>query len=101
MNKSKIFAEVLSIVSFETDVKENEILSINRSAEVVDARYMLVKSLYDYGFYPIEIARRMNKTQRNVNHILNNFDARLSYMKHLGNCYARIRKSIGNKCFVP
>lgn len=100
MKKSEIFAEILSIVSFETDVTESEILSDNRHAEVVDARYMLVKSLYDYGFYPADIAKRIRKTPRLITHILSGFEERISYAKQLGNCHERIKKSVGNKCFI-
>ena len=99
MKKTEIFAEILAIVSRETEVLEGEILSKIKIADVVDARFMLVKSLVDYGFYPGEVARLMKVTSRSIHYTLSNFDTRMDYAKYNRNCYDRIKKAIGSNSF--
>lgn len=78
MCKTKIFAEMLSAVSLETEVPENLIASLDRTTEVVDARYLLVYFLSRRGFYASMIAPMIGHKKRSVNHILSDFDRRLS-----------------------
>lgn len=42
MRKTEIFAKLLNQVSVETEIAEERIISHERVAEVVDARYILV-----------------------------------------------------------
>lgn len=83
MCKSEIFAEILRIVSTETEISTSDILSNNKEAEVVDARYLLVHLLYEHGFYPSQIASHVRKTKRSINYILSNFSDRLQGGKML------------------
>ena len=48
--KEEIFAYILKMVSRETDLTQEMIVSKCSKAEVVDARYILAKLLYDAGF---------------------------------------------------
>lgn len=77
MYKSEIFNKILQIVSEETEIPVESILSQNKEADVVDARYLLVYSLYKQGFYPSQIACKINKTKRAVNYMISHFDDRM------------------------
>lgn len=76
MCKSEIFNQILDIVEKETEIKRADILSSNKNAEVVDARYMLVFSLHKKGFYYREIARMSNITRQAVSRMILRFDIR-------------------------
>lgn len=45
MCKSEIFAKIINIVSKETEVSVDQILSSDKNMETVDARYLLVSLL--------------------------------------------------------
>lgn len=98
MKKREIFAEILRIVEEETEVSAENILSGLRQTEIVDARYLLIKTLRDYGFYPREIARMMGITARAIHYILTNFDTRMDYAKYKRNSYEIIRNRARNIC---
>lgn len=92
MCKSEIFAEILRIVSEETEISTNEILSSSKEADVVDARYLLVHLLYERGFYPSQIALHTRKTKRSINYILSGFSDRIQRGKMLRIQYENIKK---------
>lgn len=96
MCKSEIFAEILRIVSEETEISTNEILSSSKEADVVDARYLLVHLLYERGFYPSQIALQTRKTKRSINYILTGFSDRIQRGKMLRIQYENIKKLQGN-----
>lgn len=48
--KEEIFAELVKIVSRETEITREMIVSKCSKAEVVDARYILARLLHDAGF---------------------------------------------------
>lgn len=95
MCKSEIFAEILRIVSEETEISTNEILSSSKEADVVDARYLLVHLLYERGFYPSQIALQTRKTKRSINYILSGFSDRIQRGKMLRIQYENIKKLQG------
>lgn len=76
MRKREIFDEMIGWVSAETELPAGVILSRNRSAEVVDARYILIENLSRYGFYAAEIGRLMGISSRNVAYVLASFASR-------------------------
>ena len=49
MCKSEIFAETINLVSQETEIPVNRILSSDKDTETVDARYLLVRLLVGKG----------------------------------------------------
>ena len=55
MCKSEIFAKIINIVSKETEVSVDQILSSDKNMETVDARYLLVFFLFESGMYPSQI----------------------------------------------
>lgn len=69
MCKSEIFAKIINIVSKETEVSVDQILSSDKNMETVDARYLLVFFLFESGMYPSQIAAHIHKTKRAVNYI--------------------------------
>lgn len=94
--KEEIFAEIIKIVSRETEITREMIVSKCSKAEVVDARYILARLLHDAGFYKSQIAERLCLSRRSVFVILGNFDDRLRYNRMMRISYERIRKILGN-----
>lgn len=92
MCKSEIFAETINLVSQETEIPAERILSPDKDAETVDARYLLVSLLADRGMYPSQIAVHIHKTKRAVNYMISNFRERMEGGKML-----RIGKTLGNR----
>lgn len=79
MSKSKeILTRVLEIISFETDIPAERIMSRRSDMETVDARWICVKLLNRLGYYPSRIAELMRITPRYVQYILSDFEDRLS-----------------------
>lgn len=96
MCESEIFAELLRIVSKETEISTSDILSNSKETEVVDARYLLVRLLFENGFYPSQIASHIRKTNRSVHYILSHFSDRLEVGKIFRIQYENIRKRLRN-----
>ena len=97
MCKTEIFADILDTVSKETEIPKERILSESKDAEVVDARYILVKLLTDTGMYPSQIASKINKTRRAVNYIIGNFSNRETAGKMLRIYLDNIKNRLGNR----
>lgn len=76
MCKSEIFNQILNVVEKETEIERADILSANKNAEVVDARYMLVYLLYKKGLYYREIARMTGISRQAVGRMISLFDRR-------------------------
>lgn len=93
MCKSRIFAEILNIVSTETEVPEECILSSRKDEDTVDARYLLVYFLSKQGFSHSGIAKLINKDVRTVNYIITHFPDREKSGKFL----ELIRRISGNR----
>lgn len=96
MYKSEIFAKTLNVVSHETEIPQDLILSRRKSVDVVDAKYLLVKTLYLRGFYPSQIAQMIGLSTRAVNNIVSNFDVRVSTRKLMRINWENIRNYIGS-----
>lgn len=79
MEKSKIFADLLSDVSHETEIPEHDILSKRKNSECVDARHLFIYLLHRNGFYPSTIARMTGMCHRSVTYSLSVFDDRLKF----------------------
>lgn len=79
MEKRKIFADLLSDVSHETEIPEHDILSKRRNSECVDARHLFIYLLHKNGFYPSTIARMTGMCYRSVTYSLSVFDDRLKF----------------------
>ena len=86
----------MEIVSKETEVSAEAILSDNKSVEVVDARSLLAVSLYEAGFYPPVIARYMKKTPACIRYLIAGFEQRKNSNKILEISSQNIRKILKN-----
>lgn len=95
MSKAKkVLAFVLEVVSSETDVPPAKIMSRYGESEVVDARWICVKIMREYGYYPYKIAELLNLTPRYIQYILSDFNDRLITNKMMRNDYERVRKRL-------
>ncbi len=94
MKKSEIFTKVLGIVSVETEIPTDTILSDSKRSEVVDARYLLVYNLFKEGLRPLWIAQHIKKTARAVTFILSHFRDRLSHENIMRKEYDNIQKEL-------
>ena len=94
MCKSEIFAKIIKAVSIETEVSEALILSNSKAMEVVDARSILAKLLQESGFYPMQIARFMQKTPASIRFLLTNYESRKNTNKIIDIYTQNIRKAL-------
>lgn len=70
MKTIEIFAEAVKFASEASDIPSDRILSESRDADVVDARMLVIQTLYDIGLYPRRIAELFGMTPSNVRHLL-------------------------------
>lgn len=63
MCKSEIFAKIINIVSKETEVSVDQILSSDKKMETVDARYLLVSLLFRKWYVPFTDSRSYPQNQ--------------------------------------
>ena len=99
MCRSEIFATILQIVSQETGIPPEQILSRKKDEKTVDARYLLVYILKRNGFCSSRISSCIRKDIRTVNLILTRFEARKSSRKYFGILLDNIKKQLGNRGF--
>lgn len=92
MAPTQIFQQYLSIVSAESGISEDRILSKSREADVVDARSILFYILHIYSLYPAQIAREAGMSERQVNNIINSFQDRLRQSRFLQNVLLDVKE---------
>lgn len=98
MSKIAEFADrVMELVSHETDIPKEQILSRCRATEVVDARHLVIKLLHANNVYPSRIASILGLSARNIQYVITSFDTRIQINRALRNSYARLAKAIGEK----
>lgn len=97
MKKSDIMRNLLSVISEVVEIEASEILSLDKSEHIVDARHMLIVLLFEVGFYPEEISKLIGCTKRNVNGVICNFSKRCKARKMLRINYEIIKNKIGIK----
>lgn len=101
MTKIAEFAvRVLDLVSAETEIPEELILSKSHTAEVVDARHLAITLLHLSGVYPKRIAEIFRMSPRSVRHVITSFDSRIQTNKPLGYNLAKIRRQLGENLEV-
>lgn len=94
MCKSDIFRSILAAVADETEIPPERILSKEKCAEVVDARYILIYFLHKRGLYPTTIASMIHYSRRGVEKIVSQFDNR---RRQSGNWFEVCLAHIANK----
>lgn len=95
MGKSERYNKVLSIVEEETEVRKEMIVSGNKQEEVVDARSLLIRILYEQGFYPIQISQLSGICHRCVSPFIVGFNERKESHKLLGINYEKVKRKLG------
>ena len=91
MGKSERYNKVLSIVEEETEVRKEMIVSGNKQEEVVDARSLLIRILYEQGFYPIQISQLSGICSRCVSPFIVGFNERKENNRQLRINYEKVK----------
>lgn len=99
MKTIEIFAEAVKFASEASDIPSDRILSESRDADVVDARMLVIQTLYDIGLYPRRIAEMFGMTPANVRHLLT-ADNRKETNKIYANNLQALRKHIASIFFA-
>ena len=99
------FDRIIKAVADAADLNPCQLLCRRRFPETMDARWITVKLLKEEGFYSSQVARLMNMTTRNVNHIiysveirLSNNDRSLEYLLETSRKHLRNSKEISSVC---
>lgn len=87
---------VIDLVSYETEISKELILSKSRTAEVVDARHLAIRLLYSEDIYPKRIAEIFGMSPRSIRHIITTFDSRIQTNRPLGYNLDKIRRQLGS-----
>ena len=98
MKTIEIFAEAVKFASEASDIPSDRILSESRDADVVDARMLVIQTLYDIGLYPRRIAEMFGMTPSNVRHLLT-ADNRKETNRIYANNLQALRKHIASIFF--
>lgn len=99
------FERIIKSVADAADLNPCQLLCKRRFPETMDARWIAVKLLKEEGFYSSQVARLMNMTTRNVNHIIYSVEIRLSkndksleYLLETSRKHLRNSKEISSDC---
>ena len=79
MKAADYVSKVVEVVSDLTGIDKDEILGRGKAAEVVDARWMVVKLVREAGYYPAQIAKVMGMSVRHIQAVLAEFGTRMHY----------------------
>jgi len=93
---AELTARIVALVSEETEIPKETILSKSRTTEAVDARHLAIWLLHAKNVYPKRIAETFGLSARSVRHIVTTFDSRIQTNKPLGYNLAKIRKQLGD-----
>ena len=97
MYKQDYFEKVVNVVASLSDLTAEQILGGRKTDEVTDARWVIVRILYEHGYHTSRIAMLMHMTQRNVTRVLNAFQDRLDQYDSLFKyVYQRARVEVGS-----
>lgn len=94
MKKLELFNRALSLIEEETEVSRDLILSANKKEEVVDARSLLVYTLYEQGIYPQKIAELSGICPRCIQPFILKFRDRMESRRILGINYENVRRRL-------
>lgn len=94
MGKQDTFNRVLALIEEETEIDRSLILSGNKREEVVDARALLIYTLYEMGFYASQIAVLSGICPRCVTPFIQNFKSRKEGRRMLGVFYEKVKRKV-------
>ena len=93
MKKTEYFNKVLGVVSELAEVSKESVLSKNRAANVVDARWIVIKLLKDAGFSTNDIAELICHKRRTIDNAFSLIEDRIKYSYNdSGNILATARQ---------
>lgn len=92
-----LFNNVLDAISDISGYSKGEIISRNRSSDLVDMRCVLFYVLYREGMYPGVIAKFMKRTAANIRDMINNYSKRSFNNKYLATIRAEVEKRLKTK----
>lgn len=95
MYKMQIYLDTLSAVAEETELEIVKIISGCKEEEVIDARAILIRLLFEQGLYPIQISKFSGICQRSVNRFLLDFKDRISTRIMMRLYYDNLRNKLG------
>ena len=101
MCKTNVFQHILNETANETEIPPPVILSSDKRAETVDARYIVIELCFRSGMYPCAIADKTGLSVRAVNHILSTFDTRISSRKMMRMNYEVVKEMIAKYSELP
>lgn len=84
MKTIEIFAEAVKFASEASDIPSDRILSESRDADVVDARMLVIQTLYDIGLYPRRIAEMFGMSGMQVINALQQGNMQIA--QQIANC---------------
>lgn len=93
---AELTARIVALVSEETEIPKETILSKSRTTEAVDARHLAIWLPHAKNVYPKRIAETFGLSARSVRHIVTTLDSRIQTNKPLGYNLAKIRKQLGD-----
>ena len=97
MDRYEYLAKVTTVVAELTDVAPGEVLGKSRSADIVDARWIVIQLLRDKGYSTKTISPLVGRPARSINHALSCLEDRMRYTNPaLGKTLAKARKLLGN-----
>lgn len=76
MRKTELFAEILENVANEMELTKEQILSRDRTAEIVDARHIVIFLLAREGYYNSQIAKLMKTSRQYIGQVIRGFSNR-------------------------
>lgn len=94
MRTAELTAQVMRIVTEESDIPKEMIYSANKSAEVVDARHLYIAMLHSMGLYVTIIARDLHCKERTVQYAITKFNERISSNIPLKKTYQRVKNRL-------
>ena len=94
MGKQETFNRVLALIEEETEIDRSLILSGNKREEVVDARALLLYTLYELGFYPSQMAALSGICPRCIIPFIQNFTDRKDSRRMLGVFYEKVKRKV-------
>lgn len=95
MCKSEIFAEILRIVSKETEISEELILSKCKRSDIVDSRGIMIVILSECKFSESQISSFTGFTQQSINKLKNIYPDRIRRNYLLKVIVKNIRELLG------
>lgn len=95
MGKIEDYCKVIKVVTKLMDVTDQEILGKSRRQEVVDARWMVMYFLKEYGWTTDEISKLTLHPERTVRNAIHDIKKRAKYSQNgFGNIFSIARQQL-------